>query len=324
MLQFVTGQSTNPYFNLAMEKWLCDHLDQQIILYLWQNENTVVIGKNQNPLRECRLDVLHSNGGHLARRCSGGGAVYHDLGNLNFTILVPNSQFNLEKQLDVIIRALRHFKIDAQFSGRNDLLVDGRKFSGNAFYHGEKNSFHHGTLLFNTDSNKINQILSVSKDKLKGNGVNSVEKRVMNLIECCPTLTLSKLSQQLQVAMQEVYEQQASEYCFLPSNLEEIQRFSEVYQSDAWLFPPQFHVDFSTEEKFVWGEVQLQLEIKKNQIKQVLICSDAMDEKWIHQLTLAWVDCKFNKQALLKASLPWVQSDLQRQMVDDILSCFDK
>ena len=152
MLYFTEGQTFDPYFNLAMEKWLCDHLDGRRILYLWQNEHTVVIGKNQNPLKECRLAALKQDGGLLARRCSGGGAVYHDLGNLNFTMLVPNDQFDLHRQCSVLLQAVRQFGVDAQFSGRNDLTAQGRKFSGNAFYHGPHGSFHHGTLLVDTDS----------------------------------------------------------------------------------------------------------------------------------------------------------------------------
>ena len=179
MLYFTEGQTFDPYFNLAMEKWLCDHLDGRRILYLWQNEHTVVIGKNQNPLKECRLAALKQDGGLLARRCSGGGAVYHDLGNLNFTMLVPNDQFDLHRQCSVLLQAVRQFGVDAQFSGRNDLTAQGRKFSGNAFYHGPHGSFHHGTLLVDTDSEKVARYLKVSAAKLKGNGVDSVRQREM-------------------------------------------------------------------------------------------------------------------------------------------------
>ena len=133
-LSYFISSSTNPYLNLAVEEYLLETVKpNQLILYLWQNERTVVIGKNQNAWKECRFQELEADGGHLARRLSGGGAVFHDLGNLNFTFLIPSSDYDLSKQMSVILEAVRSLGIDAQKSGRNDVTVDGKKFSGNAF-----------------------------------------------------------------------------------------------------------------------------------------------------------------------------------------------
>ena len=134
-LTYIESNTTNPYHNLALEEALlfgCGK--EECILYLWQNEKTVVIGKNQNAWKECRTEKLERDGGHLARRLSGGGAVYHDLGNLNFTFLVSREHYDLDRQLAVIQRALEHLGLRAEKSGRNDLLINGKKFSGNAFY----------------------------------------------------------------------------------------------------------------------------------------------------------------------------------------------
>ena len=129
------AQGTDPHENLAAEKVLMDALAPgEAMLYLWQNLNTVVIGKNQNAWLECRTSLLDEEGGKLARRLSGGGAVYHDLGNLNFTFLMCKEDYNLDKQVAVIQKACALAGIHAEKSGRNDLLADGRKFSGNAFY----------------------------------------------------------------------------------------------------------------------------------------------------------------------------------------------
>ena len=124
----------NPYQNMGLEEYLMYQAgEDECILYLWQNERTVVIGRNQNAWKECQTEELEGDGGYLARRLSGGGAVFHDLGNLNFTFLVRKENFNVEKQTEVILRAVNSLGIHAEKSGRNDITVDGCKFSGNAY-----------------------------------------------------------------------------------------------------------------------------------------------------------------------------------------------
>ena len=134
-LKLYRGQSFDPFFNLAVEEYLLQNTDEGCCtLYLWQNQNTVVIGRNQNAFKECRTTLLEDEGGKLARRLSGGGAVFHDLGNLNFTFLVPTADYDLDKQLKVIELACEKLGVKVERSGRNDILEDGPKFTGNAFY----------------------------------------------------------------------------------------------------------------------------------------------------------------------------------------------
>ncbi|MBR7010007.1 MAG: lipoate--protein ligase [Oscillospiraceae bacterium] len=197
---------TDPYENLALEEALLNRVGEgELILYLWQNERTVVIGKNQNPWKECRTALLAEEGGHLARRLSGGGAVFHDLGNLNFTFLMPAQDYDLPRQLTVIQRACRSLGIPAERSGRNDLLADGRKFSGNAFYKHNGKAYHHGTLMVDVDLDRVQRYLSPSKAKLAAKGVESVRSRVVNLREFVPTLTVEQLADALIAALAEVY-----------------------------------------------------------------------------------------------------------------------
>ena len=172
---YIESNSFDPWLNLSIEEYLLDNYARDnAVLYLWQNAHTVVIGRNQNAWRECRIENLERDGGKLARRLSGGGAVYHDLGNLNFTFLLPRLEYNLHRQLAVIVDAVKGLGIEANFSGRNDILAEGKKFSGNAFYHGRQASYHHGTVLIDVDMSRLSMYLNVSKAKMESKGVRSV------------------------------------------------------------------------------------------------------------------------------------------------------
>ena len=174
-LKLYRGEGYDPYRNLAVEQHLLETVeDGCCVLYLWQNQNTVVIGRNQNAWKECRTTQLQEDGGHLARRLSGGGAVFHDLGNLNFTFLVRDEDYDLDRQLSVIAVACQALGVGTERSGRNDLLAGSRKFSGSAFYHNMGRSYHHGTLLVNVDMDKLGRYLNPSPAKLRAKGVDSV------------------------------------------------------------------------------------------------------------------------------------------------------
>ena len=269
---------TDPYRNLAVEEHLLNTVEPgQCILYLWQNQNTVVIGRNQNAWKECRTSLLEQEGGRLARRLSGGGAVFHDLGNLNFTFLVNEEDYDLDRQLTVIQEACRAFGLAAERSGRNDVLVDGRKFSGNAFYHSKGKAYHHGTVLVDTNGEKLARYLSPSKAKLQAKGVESVRARVVNLCELVPGLTRERMAEELTAAFAQVYGKTVQS--IKPASLDwaVIDELTVRNGSHDWLYGPRLPLSFECEERFDWGGVQLQMQVESGVVVQAKVYSDAMD-----------------------------------------------
>ena len=143
-INLIIGNQYNPHLNLAVESFLLNQVDNDsVTMFLWKNEQTVVYGYNQNPFTECNVDLLLSEGGHAARRRTGGGAVYHDLGNLNFSFVANKNLYDVHKQMNVIKTALGYFGLQTEVSGRNDILFEGRKFSGNAFGIYKDRRLHH-------------------------------------------------------------------------------------------------------------------------------------------------------------------------------------
>ncbi|MBR2935022.1 MAG: lipoate--protein ligase [Oscillospiraceae bacterium] len=303
----------DPYRNLAVEEYLLDTVEPgQCILYLWQNENTVVIGRNQNAWKECRTSVLEQEGGHLARRLSGGGAVFHDRGNLNFTFLVREEDYDLDRQLSVIQSACKALGLEAERSGRNDVLVDGRKFSGNAFYHSHGKAYHHGTVLVDTDGEKMARYLSPSKAKLQAKGVESVRARVVNLIELVPDLTCARMAEELAVAFEQVYGMTAQHIDPARLDWERIEQLQNRNASADWLYGPRLPLTFECEERFSWGSLQLQVQVESGVVVQAKVYSDAMDWDLAPALERALTGSRF----LLKELQERVQEQLGEYAAD--------
>ncbi|HBN83386.1 MAG TPA: lipoate--protein ligase [Clostridiales bacterium] len=299
-MKILHAEQTDPWLNLAVEQYLLDTvLPDQVILYIWQNKNTVVIGRNQNAWRECATELLEQEGGKLARRLSGGGAVFHDLGNLNFTFVTGKALYDLNKQYTVLLDAVKALGIPAEMTGRNDLVADGRKFSGNAFCHRKNGSYHHGTLLVDVDMDKLSRYLRVSTEKMQAKGVKSVRSRVVNLNEFVPSLTIPMMIQSLRESFELHYGKvQETEVGFNGLPKEEIESLFQQYSSWEWLYGEAPAFDIKINDKFDWGEIQLHFELKDGLIHRALVYSDAMDEKFI----LALRDC-FKEKRLRTSDL---------------------
>ena len=294
--------SFDPFWNLALEQHLLETVEGGCcLLYLWQNQKTVVIGRNQNPWAECRADLLESEGGHLARRLSGGGAVFHDLGNLNFTFIVPTGDYDLAKQQRVLLAACRCFGVPAELNGRNDLITNGRKFSGNAFYRSGQRAYHHGTLLVDVDGEQLMRYLTPPRAKLEARGVASVRARVVNLRELCPAVTVEGLKQALVESFEEVYGLKSAPRALHEEDRRRVEALREHYAGWAWRFGQRLPFTLRTEGRFPWGGVELQLQIDEGVIRRAAVYSDDMDFAFPPALEAALTGCPFARPALAEA-----------------------
>lgn len=282
--KIVVSTSVDPYYNLSLEEYLLNNVEEdEVILYLWQNANTVVIGRNQNPWKECKCKELELNNGKIARRLSGGGAVYHDLGNLNFTFVASEALYNLEKQLKVILKAAQKEGINAQFSGRNDIEVNGKKFSGNAFYFTKTSAYHHGAILIDTDISKLGSYLQVSKEKIQSKGIDSVQARVVNLKSLRETITVESFKMRLKESFKEIYGGNPEEY-ILNEEIFKLNELYNKYSSWEWIYGESPSFDISFKNRFTWGDIEIGLTLKKAYIEKAVIYSDALNSSLILRL----------------------------------------
>ena len=181
-MMFVFNENTDPYFNLAAEEYLVQNLSEEVFM-IWRNHNTIVVGRNQNTLSEIHYEYVKEHDIRVVRRMSGGGAVFHDMGNVNFTFVVNSGDdfSNYKRFCEPVIGFLKTLGVTATLSGRNDILVDGKKISGNAQYMYKGRVMHHGTMLFNASGDRLSEALKVSEDKIKSKGIKSVRSRVTNI-----------------------------------------------------------------------------------------------------------------------------------------------
>ena len=300
-LSYIISNQTIPYKNIALEEYLLWNVEEEeCILYLWQKRRTVVIGVNQNPWKECHMKELEQDGGFLARRLSGGGAVFHDLGNLNFTFLVHEEDYNLERQLDVIVHAMSKFGIHAERSGRNDILADGKKFSGNAFLNTRGHCYHHGTLLMDVDMANLSRYLNVSHAKLQSKGVDSVRSRVINLKELAAEMTIETLQNALIEAFGEVYRGAPVQFPNDRVDQAQVELAVEKFASWEWRLGRKLPFTAEYNNRFDWGDLTLQFCVEGGIIKDAIAYSDGMETDFIKAIGAALKDVVFSSTEINK------------------------
>lgn len=293
--------SQDGWQNLAMDEWFLDHLaPEDMILYFYINKNAVIIGRNQNPWKECNLSAMEAEDVQLVRRITGGGAVYHDCGNLNFSFIAGESRYDVDKQLDLILRAVSSFGIPCAFSGRNDLLADGKKFSGNAFCARGSTRQHHGTLLLHADLTRLQNYLQVDPLKIRSKGITSVRSRVCNLSEFVPELCAEAMLSAIKTEYAAMYGA-VEDYIFTPETAAEVKPYYDKQCSWEWKMGNTMPFDAELNHRFAWGGVQMLFSLRKAVIERVQVYSDAMDATLSDELAERLTGCRFDRQQMHNA-----------------------
>lgn len=290
------------WLNLARDGYFLENNKKgDVILYFYVNKNAVIIGRNQNAWKECSIANMDADGVQLVRRHSGGGAVFHDNGNLNFSFITDEKHYDLNRQMRVILNAVSKLGLKAELSGRNDITVDGKKFSGNAFSLAKGNRSHHGTILVNADLTKLSNYLCVSKEKMRSKGIDSVRARVCNICELSSGLTVEALRRLVIESFIEEYGA-ASEYVFDGTALAEVEERRERLASWEWRFgkTPQF--DFETDKRFSFGDTQIYFNLRDGVIRETKVYSDCLDTELTTEIENALTGVHFRKEEI-KAAL---------------------
>ncbi len=299
----IKGPSTDPVFNMAMEEYLLCQRKEEVIC-LWRNRQAVIVGRNQNTIEEVDLDFVKANDICVMRRLTGGGAVFHDLGNVNFTLIEPNTDgsFSDYDRFTAPIRAyLATLGVDAQLSGRNDVTVDGQKISGNAQTVKEGRIMHHGTLLFAADFANLAGALRPKAVKIESKGVKSIRSRVTNIAGHLPApMTVEAFYDGLcDYFLATVPGLQ--EYRFTPEDLAAIQKLvDEKYALWEWSFGNSPAFDWQNTARYEFGIVDLRMSVQGGQIDKLKIFGDFFGLADIAGLENALVGVRHEKEAILR------------------------
>ena len=298
---FYISNSTDGCRNLATDGFFLENLKKDdIMLYFYVNANAVIIGKNQNAWRECNVDAMERDGVQVVRRHTGGGAVFHDDRNLNFSFIMNEEQYDVRRQMGVIQKMCAALGMTAELSGRNDILIDGKKFSGNAFAASRGMKAHHGTIMVNTDLSKLAGYLNVSEKKMRAKGVTSVKSRVCNLSDFNDSVTVPMVLELLKKEYQAEY----GEYTEYKFNEQELARIDELYaiqSSWEWRFGQTPAFNYQLEERFSFGEMQFLFQVESGLISDVAVYSDALDTELVQLVKNRLAGVRFRPQDIAEA-----------------------
>jgi lipoate-protein ligase A len=306
MMLFIDNKGvTDPRINLAIEEYALKNLDiKDTYLLFYINEPSIIIGKNQNSVEEINTNYVEDNGIHVIRRLSGGGAVYHDHGNLNFSFITKDdgeSFHNFKKFTSPVVEALKSLGVDAEMSGRNDLLAEGRKISGNAQFSTKGRMFSHGTLLFDSEIEHVVSALNVKKDKIESKGIKSIRSRVANIKEFLKEdVTIEQFRQLLLEAI--FKSKDVPKYELTEEDWKKIHELSkERYQNWDWNYgkSPKFNLQHSN--RFPVGQIDIRLDVTKGKIENCKIYGDFFGVGDVSEMEDLLTGVKYEKAEIAQA-----------------------
>jgi len=303
---YVVNDSDNPFFNHAIEEYILKNKDEDAFI-LWRNRPSILIGRNQNTLTEIDDDYVRREKIDVVRRLSGGGTVFNDLGNINFTFITKKAQDGttlsngFKKFALPVIKALESLGVDAVFTGRNDITIDGKKFSGNAQFHYKDKTLHHGTLLFSGNLERLAKALKSKPLKLQDKGVKSVRSRVTNISEHLDVpMDVLEFKEYLKKYIMD-FHNITKEYVLSEKEMTDTLKIQkERFESWEWNYGKSPGYNYSNAKKFPWGTIELIMNIKNGIIEELRIYGDFFGEKSVKELENSIIGKKYNNSELLE------------------------
>lgn len=299
-MQIIYLPTTDPEFNLAAEEYFFNSSDTDICI-LWQNEDSIIVGRNQNTLSEINIEKVKALNIKVVRRMSGGGAVFHDLGNLNYTFITQNNHLdylNFAKFTQPIIEVLSKMGICAQLSGRNDLLIDGKKFSGNAQYINKEKLLHHGCLLFSANIDRLSELLNCNPEKIRSKGISSVKNRVTNISEhLSESMNVLEFKDRIIEHVLNIDSAVLREV--LPEDISAIEKLrKEKYSTWEWNYGYSPKYKFHKINYFPSGGIEVNLDIKNGIIEKSEIFGDFFSLYELSDFENLLIGLKHNEESI--------------------------